>query len=384
MLSGNVVWYSLCELFYDYAANTKVNGLYYLRHNNTRGSLRVLWTSVPISIMLFGAYLVVQLINNFQAAPTLIVIDRPRSVYKLQFPAVTFCHPQTVLDYKARQFVKQIQRWPNGSSETALLKALPALGLFVENPWGAVDATDNADELLLIDSVLNANGYTVATAVRQLGLSCEDFIKVCAWSKVEFDCFEHSTDSTRHLVFRTTMSYLGMCCSFNYYPANESRTIYQPYRSPSFGTKGGLSVIGSAYPQVADGKSGVLFSSGFIMLLHHPLDYPVEGNQMTLVEIGAVTSVAVYPTLMLSSTEVLSLPSKKRRCVVDEVDEEITKVYRQPSCAVGCARRIIYNLCKCHPFHIPRGTDSMNVSSSKWIRECNAVDASCFAKYYRK
>lgn len=383
----------LIDLFYEYAANTKVNGLYYLRRGKTSGALRVLWTAIPISILLFGSYLVYQLASQFNAVPTLMIIDRPRPVHAVPFPAVTFCHPQTVLDYKARQFVAGLRQLPDGTNATAVLEALPALGMFVENPWGVLG---DAPELALIDRTLRANGYTVAAAVRELGLSCRDFIKVCAWSKVEFDCFpaDGGTGGDPHLSFRTTTSYLGVCCSFNYQPGNGS---YDAYRASTFGTRGGLSIIGSGWPQVADGKSGVLFSSGFMMLLHHPYDYPVEGNQMNLVEIGAVTSVAVYPTLTHSSPEVQALPMRSRRCVLDgEVDggrggAQMTAVYRQPACAVGCTRRFIYHRCGCHPFHMPRPVGEKAANGSEGlggnlerVRDCTAIDAACFARNFRR
>lgn len=218
---------------------------------------------------------------------------------------------------------------------------------------------------------------------------------------MEFVCFPDVTDGgNQHLSFQATTSYLGVCCSFNYHPGNRS---YEAYRSATFGTRGGLSIIGSGWPQVADGKSGVLFSSGFMVLLHHPYDYPVEGNQMNLVEIGAVTSVAVYPTLTHSSPEVQELPMLSRRCVLDgEVDGDGGAqwgVYRQPACAVGCTRSFIYRRCGCHPFHMPRpaddhqamptnGSDGAEAVSGgggeERMRDCTAMDALCFARNFRR
>lgn len=198
---------------------------------------------------------------------------------------------------------------------------------------------------------------------------CNDFIKLCAWAKVEFPCFQ---SDSHHLSFTSTTSYLGMCCSFNYHPGNRS---YEAFKAATFGTRGGLTIIGSGYPQVADGKSGVLFSSGFIMLVHHPYDFPVEGNQLVLIEIGAVTSVAVYPTLSYSSENIRDLPLQSRRCILDyEMDANV--VYRQPACNVACTRRFIYEHCHCHPFHMPRPTNG------ETMRDCTAVDAACFAKNF--
>lgn len=166
---------------------------------------------------------------------------------------------------------------------------------------------------------------------------------------------------------------MGMCCSFNYHPGNST---YNAFRSPSFGTRGGLSIVGSGYPQVADGKSGALFSSGFVMLLHHPYDYPVEGNQQVFIEIGAVTSVAIYPTLYYASDDIRSMSIQSRSCILDNEWAE-SAVYRQPACNIGCTRKFVYDQCKCHPFFLPR-------KSGEIIRDCTAIDAACYANIYCK
>lgn len=183
-----------------------------------------------------------------------------------------------------------------------------------------------------------------------------------------FPCFQENS----YLKFTESTSYAGICCSFNYRPKNSS---YEPYRSPSFGTRGGLSIIGSAHPQVSDGKSGIFFSSGLMMLIHHPFDYPVEGNQMKLIEIGVVTSVAIYPILSHCSDDVLALSVKSRQCIEDST---LGYQYRQPACTVTCTRNVIYEKCKCHPFYMPLP------QNGPYVRNCLAVDAECFSKYFCK
>lgn len=127
---------------------------------------------------------------------------------------------------------------------------------------------------------------------------------------------------------------------------------------------------------MADGKSGALFSSGFIMMIHHPKDFPVEGNPLKLIEIGVITSVAVYPTLSRCTDDVLALPSKTRRCV--QPGDMDGANYRQPACDVECTRNYMYRTCGCHPFYMPYPTKRSSV------RECMAVDAVCFSKHMCK
>lgn len=199
--------------------------------------------------------------------------------------------------------------------------------------------------------------------------NCEDFIKVCAWAKTEFPCFQKNS----HFSFVATTSYLGLCCSFNYHPEKEA---HKPFHSSSFGTRGGLSIIGSGSPQVADGKSGALYSSGFIMLIHHPLDYPVEGNVVRLVEIGHITSVAVYPTLNFCTDEVLALPPDDRQCL--HPGDVGGHEYRESSCNMECLRGLLYATCKCHPFYMPEPVNGLA------IRQCEFIDAICYARNMSK
>lgn len=70
--------------------------------------LRWFWKLIPIVVLAFGVYLAVKLLNVYKEVPTLIIIDKPIPIQSVVFPAITLCHPQTVLDYKARLFVQRM------------------------------------------------------------------------------------------------------------------------------------------------------------------------------------------------------------------------------------------------------------------------------------
>lgn len=59
-------------------------------------------------ILLFGGYVVTELWHSFIEAPTRMTIDVPLSVNRIPFPAVTMCHPQTVLEYKEIEFINSM------------------------------------------------------------------------------------------------------------------------------------------------------------------------------------------------------------------------------------------------------------------------------------
>lgn len=354
------------DLFYEYAACTKVSGLLYLSRDRTSGLARYLWIGITLTFLAFGFYLVYLLATRFMDNPVLMVIDHPRPAHSVPFPALTFCHPQIVHDTKIREFVeRRLQQLPSDITAAAVVDALPALGAFLENTWST---EADVDQLSLVDRALRANNYTVAEAIRECGLGCEDFLVSCSWSRIPYDCFEPNSS----LGFGPSISYLGMCCSLNYYPENAQ---HPSFRATSFGPHGGLTVIGSARRLMPDGRSGVIFSRGFMTLMHRPFDYAVEGNQLNLLEVGAVTSIGVYVTLTNADASVLALSQDVRHCVEQD---DLTGA----TCAVRCTREFVYTACGCHPFYLPRPLDATGPESVSWQRECDALDAVCFARNY--
>lgn len=70
-------------------------------------SKRVIWATWMILLMFFGAYIAILLWNNFVYSPTRVTSDFVK-VGAVPFPAVTVCHPQSVMDYKVEEFLKEM------------------------------------------------------------------------------------------------------------------------------------------------------------------------------------------------------------------------------------------------------------------------------------
>lgn len=104
----HIGWKTIKQTFYDYADTSKVNGMVYLRRNKTKGIERWIWIIFIISTLIFGAFLVSKLWRKFFEVPTLMTIDAPQLVSEIYFPAVTICHPQTVIEYKSKIFVEKM------------------------------------------------------------------------------------------------------------------------------------------------------------------------------------------------------------------------------------------------------------------------------------
>lgn len=169
------------------------------------------------------------------------------------------------------------------------------------------------------------------------------------------------------------MSHVGVCCSFNYDPNNSS---FEPMKTNSFGVRGGLSIIGTSLPHSNDGTSGLMLSDGFILLIHSPLDFPTEGLNTVLLEVGKITSIGIYPTISTVSTDVLALPLKSRKCLTGS--DVGLNIYRRPACAMSCMKKFIYDKCDCHPYFLPAQDNTAP------IRNCTVSDGECFQRIYCK
>lgn len=96
------------DTFYEWASITKVNGSYYLRRFVTRGWLRALWSCIMIALLMFGATLIFLLYRRYVDSPTRVTISAPLSINDIPFPGITICHPQNVMEYKSKEFVKKM------------------------------------------------------------------------------------------------------------------------------------------------------------------------------------------------------------------------------------------------------------------------------------
>lgn len=113
----------------------------------------------------------------------------------------------------------------------------------------------------MIDNVLALNNLTVEDAINELGSICEDFIVVCYWAGTKFPCFQNNP----FLSWIGSTSHYGACCSFNYHPSVQGSFV--PFAVNTYGIHGGLSVVATGFPQASDGKSGALYSEGFMVAI---------------------------------------------------------------------------------------------------------------------
>ncbi|XP_039438732.1 sodium channel protein Nach-like [Culex pipiens pallens] len=363
-------WAVLRETFYDYALMTKVNGMYYMRRNVTTGFARFVWVTILSTLFSLGVLLVVLLWKKYLDSPTRMTIASDMSILQVPFPGITICHPQSVLDYKAVKFVEKI-KFPLGATKANVLESLPSLGYFNEHQW----TFPRSQNLKMIDNVLTLNNLTVEDAINELGSICEDFIVVCYWAGTKFPCFQNNP----FLSWIGSTSHYGACCSFNYHPSVQGSFV--PFAVNTYGIHGGLSVVATGFPQASDGKSGALYSEGFMLMIHHPHDYAVEAAPLTLLRLGTETFVSVTPTDSRCSEQVLGLPPSQRSCVTGKDFSPPIENYRQPACTLECVRNEVHRKCGCHPYHLPRQSQQPT-KAGKPMRDCTVTDSMCLIENY--
>lgn len=143
------------------------------------------------------------------------------------------------------------RKLPKNVTKSELYDSLPLIGLLTEHQWNPPDP----EKLEMIHTLLKINNISIFTANRELGKvsqilfiyliynkkivlmikTCDDFILHCRWSGVEFPCFQEH----KFLTFKSSTSFLGICCSFNYHPENKDET---KYAANTYGVSHGLTV----------------------------------------------------------------------------------------------------------------------------------------------
>ncbi|XP_055527647.1 sodium channel protein Nach [Wyeomyia smithii] len=357
------------ETFYDYAKMTKVNGMYYLQRNITSGIPRLLWIALLATSLCLGIVLVFLLWKKYVDSPTRMTVAQEMGILQVPFPAVTICHPQSVMDYRAEKFVRKL-KLPLGAKRATVIESLPALGYFNEHQW----SLPKIQNLQLIDNLLVMNNISVEEAIFMLGMTCKDLIVVCYWARKRFPCFGNHS----FLSWTNSTSHYGACCSFNYHPIVQKSMV--PFAVNSYGIHGGLSVIGTGFPKAADGKSGALYSEGIMLMTHHPHDFAVEAAPLTLLGLGSEAFISVSPTDSRCSEQVMLLPQAQRSCIIEKDFSTPIGNYRQPTCMLECLRDEVHRKCGCHPYHLP--SRSQIPGGAKQIRKCSVEDSMCLIDNY--
>lgn len=244
-------------------------------------------------------------------------------------------------------------------NETEILEGLQYIAAFTSQQWVPPKGTtyQKADEFL------EKNGITIRQAAFSVSSNCSDFLRTCYWGFTEFECLDFSSDNI--LKFSLSTTYLGPCCSFN---ANSVNNSFVPFSTNSFGLNSGLTVVGF------EGRYSNL-STGLIILIHHPLDYPTEAVKTVTVRKNTESFLEINPESFSTSAEILDLTPDKRNCYTSS-DLEFN-FYRASICTLTCQNEAVFEKCGCYPYH-------MWTSGAKAEKECKLKDSFCYSENFGK
>ncbi|KAG5897137.1 hypothetical protein JTB14_025090 [Gonioctena quinquepunctata] len=215
----------------------------------------------------------------------------------------------------------------------------------------------------------------------ELTTPCEEMIKDCMWSGKKYNCDD---------LFKTRMTYEGICCVFNYirplskkgkftYATEvQNATAQRLYHS---GIENGLKA--TLINNIDDYFLTTLETRGYTVQIFYPKDYPdqISGSlSETIVEFGSDVSLGIDVDVVKSSNILRALSYEKRTCMFDDEESTVFGSYRHSDCLVECKIRLIATLCNCIPFTIP----TLDVQEFQEISFCTLMDLPCLNRYKTK
>ena len=218
----------------------------------------------------------------------------------------------------------------------------------------------------------------------------DDFglLKACVWKGRKLPC---------SLIFKTSPTDQGMCCTFNM-EAAESMFKNGPYlemiekmqekdRQHSFdydkklpdwwlsnqepksqpGKSKGLTLILDAHSDTVSSSSITEDVDGFFAIVGSPNEFPLTTIQSILIRPGHNNLVAIQATHVLPDTDIRTVASKEERnCIFsDEVKLDLHTKYSQRNCILETSMRYAINSSDpCTPWYFPRTKKSLRICDS--------------------
>lgn len=120
-----------------------------------------------------------------------------------------------------------------------------------------------------------------------------------------------------------------------------------------------------------DRMSSITYGDGIKVLIHEKHTYPGPTAFEFIAGSGQETIAKLYPTALISSSEILSLPTTIRGCYMTRPSQKKYR-YRADNCYVRCRETIIRKLCGCIPFSASIMKTGVGI--------CNLTHISCLAR----
>ncbi|XP_033224039.1 pickpocket protein 19-like [Belonocnema kinseyi] len=311
-------------LWQYYCSHSSVHGMKYILDPELYTIERIIWLIIVFVSVSFTAQVIFQLATEFQAAPTVVVLESTSyKVSSLPFPSVTIC-PRDRVD------------------------------------WNKEIVYVNVTDIM----------YRVVP-------NCKDLFSFCWWRYYTQNCCQ---------IFDLQKTEYGFCYSFNSRTSETSSISSHGLRRTSgYGDRSGLKftvrvgnitspplnnvkkVANQANVSKKEKERWQDLNRGATILINHPEVWPSSGQAIAS---GMSISVNIKCTSGYATQDVLNLSPDKIPCRYRNIDEETE--YNQETCISKCRRMHVKKHCNCNPSYFFPKTEAI---------ECKVKDFVCLIEH---
>ncbi|XP_022208148.2 pickpocket protein 19 [Drosophila obscura] len=335
------------QLLDSYISRSHIHGLYVLFLPTMRRRMRVLWSLALMcacSVLIYVSYLLAERYNNrhFQT----IIAHSHAPIQQIAFPVVIICN-------------KNRLNWSRLAEVRSRYNITAAQEPLFERILTAYDGLSfhrfNVFDSLANQPLQSLNHLNFTQIVSDMAWQCDEILSDCSWHMAAWNCC--------HL-FRPRRLPLGHCLAFN---------ELEQRRNAAYGIGTGLLVRLQLHSD--HHAPGNLRSKGFILNVVESSVW--FGDPIALVP-HTRTNVAVSAVYHYFDEATLSLPSSRRRCVMDYEQESdhfhtlMGQKYMQENCRAECQQRYLLRYCNC--------TLDLFYPPSNYTA-CQAIDLPCLAAH---
>ncbi|XP_049877879.1 sodium channel protein Nach-like [Pectinophora gossypiella] len=279
---------------------------------------------------------------RFEAMPTRITIENQfEPVAQLPYPAITLCSPNQMTISAMEHFNDTLV---NGNRSVDIQYILPQLLGFYQL------MTVDVDSLAQLQSLIEANRYSVPDVMVMLAQNCDDFLRVCIFKQ---RLYPHCRG-----LFRPILTKHGLCCIFNsmyHYKKNRRNEHDREFKPLLIGTTGfndGLVVITDFNP--ANALDYTIPGAGATRVMYTDwTEFPADDESM-LIPPNTESLHLLFVTATYCSNDVRELPPFSRKCMFEgERQLPFFWRYRNSDCDLLCLVRAVEERCHCLMLYLP-------------------------------
>ncbi|XP_024081637.1 sodium channel protein Nach-like [Cimex lectularius] len=354
-------------LLKEYSQGSTLHGVQHIFRDSETTLHRVIWSSLFLLCFSGATYMTFNCWENYVNYPIAISVeDTHYPLADVLFPAVSICPTNKILISQAISYLSsRIQ--PEILNDTQIFDFLTSL-ILLQHPVYSQMAHYLQNSQALLPLLSNIN---ISELMYKSMPSCEEIFITCYWQGIRKNCCKD--------LFFFQKSEEGFCYSFNSLTSQKfGDCSYLDLKKPgckirsssSVGPTTGLEIF---FKVLDPNKYKSIELSGGPKLkveIHNPIEYP-EAGIGSMMPIGKLNkmSVAVKPTIIMSTDGIRSLKQEDRGCIFkDEKTPLMALTYSQKSCLIECRVNFMIKMCQCVPYYFYR---------DETYPVCNSVQLYC-------